>query len=91
MISFSVLSVYSLLYYCLYRAYEAFQWRKFKRLVPDREAFTFGLENFKMFFELLFSPIDLTMGKNLRRMVKVNRFAFPIVVIAGVAGMLFGI
>jgi hypothetical protein len=91
MISGVIIGGYGLLYYCLYRAYEAFQWRKFKRLVPDKEAVTFGLENIKMAFELLFVPIDPTMGKTLRRMVKVNRILFPFVIVAGGAGLLFGI
>jgi len=91
MISGVVLGCYGLLYYYLYRAYEAFQWRKFKRLVPDREAPTFGLENIKMIFELLFAPVDPTMGKTLRRMVKANRILFPVVIVAAGAGLLFGI
>ncbi len=91
MISSIILGIYGILYFCLYRAYEAFQWRKFKRLVPNREAVTFGLENIKMAFELLFATTEPDMGKGLRRMIKANRFAFPIVIIGGGIGLLFGV
>jgi len=91
MISGIALGIYGIFYYCLYRAYEAFQWRKLKRLVPNREAPTFGLENVKMAFELLFAPVDPAMGKNLRRMIKANRFALPVIIVTAGVGLMFGI
>jgi hypothetical protein len=90
-ISAAALLIYGVFYYCLYRAYEAFQWRRHKRLVPDSFAPIPGPEHVRMVFEMFFASLDTTMGKGLRRMLRINRFIFPIVVIAGVAGLMFGI
>jgi len=90
-ISAVVLLIYGVFYYCLYRAYEAFQWRKYRRLVPDSTAPVPGPEHLRMVFEMFVSSLDPTMGKGLRRMLKANRIAFPIVIVIGGAGLLFGI